>query len=139
VPRFLTAEWAAAFNRALDGVRLPPPGPGTGLAAADGRFAVAQEVHGGPDGDLVLVLRAADGALTLSLAPADGPDGAVDVTITLDYDDAVALSTGDLSAAEALTAGRIRVRGDLSVLAAGQEQLRSAREHLRPLDADTTY
>ncbi|MGD0883121.1 MAG: SCP2 sterol-binding domain-containing protein [Acidimicrobiales bacterium] len=139
MPRFLTAEWVAAFNASLDGIRLPPPRPDAGLVAADGRFSVAQEVHGAPDGDLVLVLRVADGALTLGTGPADGSDGPVDVTITLDYDDAVALSKGELSAAEALTAGRIRVRGDLSVLAAGQEQLRAAREHTRSLDADTTY
>jgi hypothetical protein len=139
VPRFLTAEWVAAVNGALDGVRLPAPGPDGGLAAADGRFTVAQEVRGTPDGDRVLVLQVADGALTLRIDPVDGPGPTADVTIALDYADAVALSKGELSTAEALTAGRIRVRGDLSVLAAGQELLRAARDHTRAVDAATTY
>ena len=140
MPRFLTSEWVAAFNAALDGVVLPAPGPDAGLAASDGRYVVAQEVRGTPDGDVRLVLRTADGALSLEVGPlsADAAAGA-DVTIALDYEDAAALSTGALSPAEALTGGRIRVRGDLSVLSAGQELLSAAREHTRALDAGTTY
>ncbi len=56
--RFLSPAWAAAVNAALDGVALPAPGPEAGLAAQDGRFAVAQEVAGTPDGDVRLVLTA---------------------------------------------------------------------------------
>ena len=140
MPRFLTSEWVAAFNAALDGVVLPAPGPDAGLAASDGRYVVAQEVRGTPDGDVRLVLRTVDGALSLEVGPlsADAAAGA-DVTIALDYEAAAALSSGTLSPAEALTGGRIRVRGDLSVLSAGQELLSAAREHTRALDAGTTY
>jgi len=138
VPRFLTAAWVEAFNGALAGIRLPDPGPDAGLAAADGRFTVAQEVRGGPDGDLRLVLRAGDGALVLELGPLEATEPPAEVTIALDYADAVALAQGGLSPADALNAGRIRVRGDLSVLAAGQELLEAARQHTRALDADTT-
>ena len=139
MPRFLTPEWAAEFTAALVGVVLPAPGPDAGLAAADGQFTVAQEVRGTPDGDVRLLLRTEDGSLTLELGPLDGSGDTADVTIALGYDDAAALATGGLSPAEALNGGRIRVRGDLSVLAAGQELLRAAREHTRALDADTTY
>jgi putative sterol carrier protein len=141
VPRFLTPDWVGGFNDALAGVVLPAPGPGAGLAAADGRFTVAEEVRGTPDGDVRLVLRTEAGALSLELGPLTGPEGAptADVTIALGYEDAAALAAGTLSPAEALTAGRIRVRGDLSVLAAGQELLAAAREHTRTLDAETTY
>jgi hypothetical protein len=141
VPRFLTAEWARGFNAALAGVVLPAPGPDAGLAASDGRFTVAQEVRGTPDGDVRLVLRTADGALTLDVQPLAPDDRGTeaDVTIALGYEDAAALSAGTLTPAEALTAGRIRVRGDLSVLAAGQELLSAARAHTRALDAGTTY
>ncbi len=88
-----------------------------------------------------LVLQAADGTLTFSLRPLgeSPPTDEVDVTIALGYTDAVALSRGELSPAEALTGGRIRVRGDLSVLVAGQELLTTAREHTRAVDAETTY
>jgi putative sterol carrier protein len=139
VPRFLTTAWVEAFNGALDGIRLADPGPGAGLAAAEGRFTVAQEVRGGPDGDLRLVLRSGDGALVLELVPMDADEPSAEVTVALSYADAVALAQGSLSPAEALNAGRIRVRGDLSVLVAGQELLVGARQYTRALDADTTY
>lgn len=140
--RFLTPAWAEAVNASLAGVRLSPPGPDAGLAAADGRFTVAQEVRGTPEGDVRLLLRTAEGALAFEVGPLDPATGsgvAADVTIALGYEDAVALSRGELSAADALNAGRIRVRGDLSVLAAGQELLVEARDHTRVVDADTTF
>ena len=94
LPRFLTADWAAAFNAALDGVRCPAPGRTPGLAAADGAFTVAEEVRGGPDGDVRLVLRAADGAARPRDRSAGrartGTDAGRHVTVALDYDDAVA-------------------------------------------------
>jgi len=142
VPRFLTPAWVEAFNAALADVRLPAPGPDAGLAAADGRFTVAQEVRGTPDGDVRLVLHTADGSLALELEPLEpdhGRAGEADVTIALDYADAADLARGGLSPAEALNAGRIRVRGDLSVLAAGQELLEAARAHTQDLDAATTF
>jgi putative sterol carrier protein len=142
MPRFLTQDWVEAFNLALADVRLPDPGPDAGLAAVDGRFTVAEEIRGGPDGDVRLVLRTGDGALALELLAIESGAGEAehdDVTIALDYADAVSLAQGALSPAEALTAGRIRVRGDLSVLAAGQELLQAARSHTRDLDAATTY
>ena len=143
MPRFLTEAWVSGFNAALEGVELPLPGPHAGLAAADGHFTVAEEVEGTPDGDVRLLLQADAGALTLTLTSAPGTmdrtTEPVDVTISLGYDDAVALSTGDLSAASALTLGRIKVRGDLSVLAAAQELLRAARQHLQGFETDTTF
>ena len=145
MPRFLTSDWVAGFNAALAGVALPAPGPDAGLAAADGRFTVAQEVRGTPDGDVLLVLRTEGGSMTLEVGPLvemtdrAGTTDRAEVTIALDYADAAALARGELSPADALTGGRIRVRGDLSVLAAGQELLRAARVHTRVLDADTTF
>jgi putative sterol carrier protein len=137
VPRFLTSEWVAGFNAALDGVALPAPGPDAGLAAADGVFTVAQEIRGTPDGDVRLVLHADHGAVTLSVAPLEADEARAEVTIAVSYDDAVALADGTSSPAQALTAGRIRVRGDLSVLAAGQELMVAARHHTRALE--TTF
>ena len=140
MPRFLSPEWAAAFDAALAGVTVPPPGDDAGLAAADGRFTVVQEVRGVPDGDVTVVLRAADGSLHVSVEPGIGQAEAHgDVAIALTYEDAVLLSRGELAAAEALTAGRIRVRGDLSVLVAGQQMLAAAQPHVQALAADTTY
>ena len=136
------------FNAALDGVVLPLPGPDAGIAAAEGSFVVVEEIHAAPDGDLRVTLRADSGRLHLSRRTRpeaanaevdDRPDEDADVTIALSYHDAVALSTGELTPAEAVGAGRIRVRGDLSVLASAHSLFDAARERTAELSATTTY
>lgn len=139
MPRFLTPEWVDAFDLALQGVVLPDLGEDTGIAASGGRFTVAQQVHGGPDGEVTLLMTADAGSLRMALVDGSDADSRPDVTIVVSYEDAAALSTGDLRAVDAITAGRIRVRGDLSVLAAGQAMLVAAQPHIRSLAADTTY
>ena len=139
MPRFLSPEWVNAFDAALQGVVLPDLGEDTGIAASDGRFTVAQNVHGGPDGEVTLLMTADAGSLRMALVDGDSSDPRPDVTIVVSYEDAAALSTGELRAADAITAGRIRVRGDLSVLAAGQAMLVAAQPHIQSLAANTTY
>jgi putative sterol carrier protein len=146
--QFLSPSWAEEFNTALDGAELPGPGPEAGLAAADGRFTVVQEVHGGPDGDVLVVLRVDHGSLRFRVEPAAedrttderaADEWTADLTIVISYEDAAALSKGELAPAEALNAGRIRVRGDLSVLVAAQQMLVAARAATQALAASTTY
>ncbi len=146
--QFLSPSWAEEFNAALEGVELPGPGPEAGLAAVDGRFTVVQEVHGGPDGDVSVVLRVDDGSLRFRVEQASqhgttdagaADEWRADVTIVISYEDAAALSKGEMAPAEALNAGRIRVRGDLSVLVAAQEMLVAARSATQALAASTTY
>jgi putative sterol carrier protein len=143
---FLSPSWAEKFNAALDGVELPGPGPEAGLAAADGRFTVVQEVHGGPDGDVSVILRVDDGSLRFRVEPLgehratdENEEWRADVTIVISYEDAAALSKGEMAPAEALNAGRIRIRGDLSVLVAAQQMLVAARAAAQALAASTTY
>jgi hypothetical protein len=111
---------------------------------------VVQEVHGTPDGDVRLMLRVDQGSLHLHLEPRHGDDGVsagpprsdpvrTDVTIVLSYEDAAAMSKGELAPAEALNTGRIRVRGDLSVLVAGQAMLDAARSATQTMRSATTY
>lgn len=145
----MSPTWIEEFNSAMSGVVVPGPGPDAGLAAVGGRFKVAQEVHGTPDGDIRVILEVEDGTLHMSLASpgtgdsaGDGPvDEAaeVDVTIALSYKDAAAMSKGELDPAEALNTGRIRVRGDLSVLVTGYEMLIAAKEGTHALSESTTY
>ncbi len=137
--RFLSQEWVDELDAALSNPALPPPAEGAGLAAGKETFTVVEDVRGAPEGDLRLVLRAEEGRLSLSRQrlgsggtgdgqPEDGDrDPSGDVTVTVAYEDAEALSTGALTPAEALTAGRIRVRGDLSVLVRAQSILDAAR------------
>jgi putative sterol carrier protein len=150
VARFLSPEWVEAWNTALSSSPRPDPGPEAGLAMADGHVTVVQEIHGTPDGDVRLVLRIDDGSVRLEReAPrSGGRDGAggdegigaaADVTIVVAYDDAAAMSRGELSPAQALTAGRIRVRGDLSCLAATQQLLNDVRASSDDRIPPTTY
>ena len=152
--RFLTQEWVDEWNTAMEGVPLPDPGPDAGLAMADGRVTVVEEVRGTPDGDVRLVMTIDAGTVHLELAPGNGGDGTdggdhdgsaepgeptPTVTIVLSYLDAEAMSQGQLSPAQALNAGRIRVRGDLATLAASQQVLNHARSEVGDAVAPTTY
>jgi putative sterol carrier protein len=139
--RFLSAEWIAAFNTALQDADL---GPLSGSVRAEsGHFSVEELVFDVPersadDGPLRVVLTVDDGTVTMA-APKGEEAGRSDVVVTLSYEDAAALSRGELDPTQALGTGRVHVRGDLSVLVAGQALLASAAERLGDLQADTSY
>jgi putative sterol carrier protein len=145
--RFLSPAWAEEFSAALRGLAPAGADPDGGAVVdgLDGPVTVVEEVHGTPDGDVRLVLRIENGALGLHLetGPAgsdgEGPGRRPNVTIAVSYQDAAAMSRGELSPAEALNAGRIRVRGDLSALVAAQQLLDAARSATHGLVAATTY
>jgi len=134
VARFLSAAWIDAFNEAVADVEVRPPGPGAGLATRDGAFALCQVVTGGPDDEVRTTLSVRDGRV--QMAPGDG---GAEVTIRLSWDDALSMATGTLSPGEAIAAGRVRVRGDLSVLAEAQAVLAALAPHLEALRAETEY
>ena len=67
--RFLSADWVAAFDAALEHVTVDGPGDDTGLAAADGTFSVAQVVTGGPEG--LAAPGAADGVVKANKPPTE--------------------------------------------------------------------
>ena len=141
--RFLSPSWVEELNASLEGTVLPDPAPDAGLAMVEGKVTVVQEVHGSPDGNVRLVMRIEAGTIRLHLAAVptgsdDDSGDAANVTIALSYEDAAAMSRGELTPAEALNAGRIRVRGDLSALAAGQQLLSAARSGAGVLPP-TTY
>lgn len=133
--RFLSTQWVDAFNEAVADVELAPPGADGALAVRDGRFAMAQVVTGGPDGEVCTTLRVDAGRLSITGGAV--PDA--DVTIRLDWADAVAMAAGELAPGEAIAAGRVRVRGDLSVLAEAQTVLAAVQAQLQDLRAGTEY
>jgi hypothetical protein len=135
VIRFLSPEWVDAFNEALVDAVIAPPGPGAGLAVADGRFSVAQIVSGSPGGDVQTTFEVHEGRATMTA----GVRGDASVTIGLTWADAVAMSAGELSPGEAIATGRVRVRGDLSVLAEAQAALGALSPHLQKLRDLTEY
>jgi putative sterol carrier protein len=137
VARYLSSEWVQAFDAALGALDLSDAiaGAASGsLVAGDGAFSVAQVVSGVP-ADVAAAAASAGEEVRVVLTVADGhahlaldPDGAVatTTTIALGYADALALALGQLDPADALAAGRVRVRGDLAALVAGQQVLAAA-------------
>lgn len=135
MPRFLSPEWVEAFNQAASHIELAEPGPDAAIAARSGTFAVCQMVLGGPDGDVAVTLQVTGGQVVMT----PGPSETAEVTVTVTWDDAVAMARGTAGVIDALTAGRIRVRGDLGVLLAGQSMLAGLQEHLGPLNKRTSW
>lgn len=133
--RFLSPEWVDAFNQAVADVHLATPGPGAGLAVRDGRFSMAQVVTGGPAGEVQTTLTVDAGRVAIT----SGETGGAEVTIRLTWPDAVAMAAGTLAPGEAIAAGRVRVRGDLSVLAEAQAVLAAVQPHLQGLRELTEY
>jgi predicted lipid carrier protein YhbT len=95
VPVFLSDEWIEALGEAA--AKASP--------APDARVAIRQVV-----GDISWTVRVADGAVSVDR------DDTADLTLHADAETAAALARGELAAADALAAGRLRLSGDLSVL-----------------------
>jgi SCP-2 sterol transfer family len=137
MPRYLSPQWVESFDAALGALDLRDAVAAAGagsLAAADGRFSVVQIVTGVPEdvqaggGDVHLVLTVAEGKARLGLDPGGTLGGTA--TIVLGYAEALAMARGELDPADALAAGRVRVRGDLAALVAGQDVLAVAAARL---------
>lgn len=143
--RFLSSEWVDAFNKALAGSdysqNISLAGADS-LTASGGTFRVSQEVYDLPDGSNIRVTLVVDrDTVMMTMDDADSTDtqSLSDVTVSLSYENAASLSRGELNPAEALAAGLIRVRGDLSVLLSAQRLLSDTTEKLVDLQASTTY
>jgi hypothetical protein len=150
--RYLSPEWVRSFDELLSALDLSAAvteASGSSLAAADGTFAVAQEVTGAPADlgssgvdalgahSLVrTVLTVSEGRARLVLDPEASLHA--DVTLVVDYADASAIALGRLEPADALAEGRVRVRGDLAALVAAQSVLASASAQLGPALAALT-
>ncbi len=131
--RLYSDEWIAAFNQAVAGLELD----------AGVSFSMLQVVRDSPEGTLQIVLSAHEGRVAIERVPDAVPavhhaEPAPQVTVSVQFDDALALARGELDPARLLAAGRVRARGDLSVLVRGQALLVATTARLGPLTAETT-
>ncbi len=134
--RLYSEEWVAAFNEAVAVAGTAPEVGAVAGAEAGVSFRMLQIVHGGAEGTVRVALCMHEGRVSMERDPGEEP--APDVTVSVQFDDAVALARGELDPAGLLAAGRVRVRGDLSVLVKGQALLAAAASRLGPLSERTT-
>ncbi len=125
--RFLSHEWFEEVNLAAAGAR-PEEGPAEAIT-------IRQVITDSPEGSLEYTVVVSASGLELRRGEVPDPD----VTITEDYRTAVALAKGQVTAGEALAAGRIRVSGDTSSLLAGQRRLEALGGALADVSGRTTY
>lgn len=108
--RFLSTAWFEEVASATAGT--DQGGDRTGGE----RLVIRQVVRGTPDGDVGYHVIVASGDARI-IGPG-GEAGPADLTITCDWDTATAIAQGKLAAQTALVEGRLRVKGDLAVVAA---------------------
>jgi hypothetical protein len=139
MPPYLSPAWVQAFNAALADLDLTDAivqaGRGS-LTASQGTFSVAQVVTDAPGGAVRTVLTVDDGRIALRSDPDETLPS--NVTIILAYTDALAIARGAQDPADALAAGRVRVRGELAVLVAAQSILNAASAALGHALTDLT-
>jgi hypothetical protein len=128
VPEFLSDEWIAAFDHAVRDADVGALAP----------FVVEQIVRDVPGrGEVRYRIAAADGHLRVARSAATDP--APDVSFNTDFGTAVALARGEENAQRALAFGRLRLGGDLVLLAARAEVLTQLDDLSAEVRAATTY
>jgi len=123
--KYLSDEWMEQAAAGLESAEVP----------GDAEMVIQYEISGGGNGKVRYVLDVRDGTATI----VPGKQADAPVTFTLDYDTAVAVATGDLSAQVAVMQGRMKLAGDVRVLIDGAAALASVNDSLGELRATTEY
>jgi hypothetical protein len=128
MPEFLSADWIDALDAAAQDATLPD-------AAAEVTLTVEQVVRDGPDGEARYHLRLDGGRARILPGAADEPD----LKLFTDYDIAARLQRGEITAQDALGAGRLKVRGRFQRLRQASDALAALEDVFAPVRASTTY
>jgi hypothetical protein len=128
VVEFLSDEWIASFDRLLRDADI------AGLAP----FILEQIVRDVPGrGEVRYRLIASEDGIAVMRS--SGTNGGPNVSFATDYATAVALARGTENAQHALGAGRLRLGGDLVLLAARAEVLAALDDVSARLREQTSY
>lgn len=130
--RFLSPEW---FDEVARHNPERPSAP-TGGVYPD-RLVLCQVVQGTPDGDVRYHVVIDAGEAWISPPSAD--PGPADLTITTNWDTAVAIAQGNLPAQAALVEGRLRVKGNLAAIGSAAGGLAGLDPVPAEVRAGTTY
>lgn len=103
--KFLSDEWAAALTKALNDSE-------EFREAAAGQIALMQmTVTGAPDGDVSYFMSFDEGEVEIALGRApDTPD----LEASINYDNAVAMSKGELGGQQAAMTGKMQTSGNMT-------------------------
>jgi putative sterol carrier protein len=124
--KFLSQQWADDVLAALNGsdeVRGAIKGV---------QLCIQQVVTGAPDGDVGYWTQIDDGKIAGAIGDASDPD----VTITQDYDTAVAMNKGDLNAQAAFMQGKLKVTGNMGKLLQNQGAMQALGPVLASVQTD---
>ena len=126
---YLSPEWIASLDHVASNHQ--------GLDALVGsvQLVIQQEVSEGPDGDALWHVDIGGGKVRVLPGRATAPD----VTFRQDYETAVSIGNGELSAQTAFMKGRLTVSGDVTKLMDHQETFASLDDVFAQIRADTTY
>jgi hypothetical protein len=133
VVRFLSTEWVAALD---DAARRAPATEG--LPA--GRFVLEQRVRnpGDPGSEVRYRFEFEGGGLRVRPSEPD-EDADADLTVACDRATAVALARGETNAQQALTAGALRLHGDVDRFAAARDALLTVGDVFASVRATTEF
>ena len=124
--KFLSQEWADDVLAALNGsddVRGAIKGV---------QLCIQQVVTGAPDGEVSYWTKLDDGTVSGALGEASDAD----VTITQDYDTAVAMNKAELNAQAAFMQGKLKVTGNMGKLLQNQGAMQALGPVLSSVAAD---
>lgn len=124
--KFLSEEWARDVTTALN----EHEGFKNAIGAAD--LSAQFVTQDGPEGDVSFYLKAAGGTVNQAIGTIEDPD----VTVTMPYDTATAVSKGELNVQTAFMTGKIKVAGNLAKLMMHQTALQQWATVGTSLDID---
>jgi hypothetical protein len=138
VPRFLSPAWIDALRAAVAAV---PRADAVDARDRPTPFTVRQEVTGTPDGVVRYDIHWSGDGIEVRTDPGGGADGGEppDLVLSTDFPTAASLARGEVTAQEALEAGRLTVRGRLERVASARRVLAALEDRTSELRAATTY
>ncbi|MGZ8752974.1 MAG: hypothetical protein ACXW1S_08325 [Acidimicrobiia bacterium] len=132
MPTFLSPAWIAALDAALSGAILADSEPFTPFTLRQ----VVTDRGSGTEFEYRVAL--SDQGIRVTPGTSES-DPTAELDFETDYDTAVALNRGELSAQEALESGRLEVRGRLDRITGARKLLVALDDAARELRATTTY
>ena len=129
MPKYLSEEWAQESSAALSSSDAFKSAV-TGIS-----LSVQQVVTGGPDGDKSYYMQIDNGEPKIALGEAQTPD----VTLTQDYETAVAIAKGELNAQNAFMTGKMKVTGNMAKLMQHQGAFANLEPALKSVAEKTEY